>query len=91
MLTARAAGIVLRNISQVDSFKAEWMQEYFTKVRTLAQAEDALAGSSGRGWRLQQPAAGCSSLQSLQHALEVLSVDRVSAHVGAAAAGFREH
>jgi hypothetical protein len=32
MLTARAAGIVLRNISQVDSFKAEWMEEYFTKV-----------------------------------------------------------
>jgi hypothetical protein len=33
MLTARAAGVVLRNISQVDSFKAEWMEEYFTKVR----------------------------------------------------------
>lgn len=32
MLTARAAGMVLRNISQVDSFKAEWMEEYFTKV-----------------------------------------------------------
>lgn len=32
MLTARAAGVVLRNISQVDSFKAAWMEEYFTKV-----------------------------------------------------------
>lgn len=38
MLTARAAGVVLRNISQVDSFKAAWMEEYFTKVRsTLCQ------------------------------------------------------
>lgn len=33
MLTARAAGIVLRNISQVDSFKAQWLEEYFTQVR----------------------------------------------------------
>jgi hypothetical protein len=32
MLTARAAGIVLRNISQVDTFKAAWMEEYFTAV-----------------------------------------------------------
>jgi len=32
MLTARAAGVVLRNISQVDSFKAAWLEEYFSTV-----------------------------------------------------------
>lgn len=32
MLTARAAGVVLQNISQVDAFKASWMEEYFHEV-----------------------------------------------------------
>jgi hypothetical protein len=32
MLTARAAGIVLQNVAQVDDFKAAWLQEHFKQV-----------------------------------------------------------
>lgn len=33
MLTARAAGIVLQNVAEVDTFKAQWLQEHFKKAR----------------------------------------------------------
>jgi hypothetical protein len=32
MLTARAAGMVLQNVSHVDDFKAAWLQEHFKQV-----------------------------------------------------------
>lgn len=32
MLTARAAGMVLQNVAQVDDFKAAWLQEHFKQV-----------------------------------------------------------
>eukprot|EP00878_Enallax_costatus_P036723 GHUV01041269.1.p1 GENE.GHUV01041269.1~~GHUV01041269.1.p1 ORF type:complete len:147 (+),score=26.14 GHUV01041269.1:574-1014(+) len=31
MLTARAAGVVLQNISEVDSYKSQWLQDHFKK------------------------------------------------------------
>lgn len=32
MLTARAAGMVLQNVAEVDDFKAAWLQEHFKQV-----------------------------------------------------------
>jgi dissimilatory sulfite reductase (desulfoviridin) alpha/beta subunit len=74
MLTARAAGIVLRNISQVDSFKAEWMEEYFTKVRHIGTSK----GGTGRQQR--QVAAARTACSGPVRCIQL------TGHIGAAAA-----
>lgn len=35
MLTARAAGVVLQNVSEVDTYKSQWLQTHFQQVRAV--------------------------------------------------------
>lgn len=67
MLTARAAAVVLQNISQVDTFKATWLQDYCKLVGAGGADTMGSLGHrlNGRHSQAEYSSAGISLLDQL--------------------------